>query len=460
VHRYLLLAALLSLSACKKENPDYCDQSPTPSDCPAPDSPPGCTADEQCPGQVCDVPSRTCVQCTASSAAACTDATPVCDGDDHTCRPCTAHSECASNACLPDGSCAAEDQVAYVTTNGASTDCTHAAPCAQVADALATQRPYVKLTGTLTEAVTIDSQDVTLLADPGAKLTPMAQGSLLTLTGTSNVSVYDLDIDGAHATGTNPVVYILAGATGTVAFTRVHVDNGGADGILSSASGGALTVTQSTVSANTGGGIAASGGALTVTQSTVSANTGGGIAASGGGLTVTQSTVSANTGGGISVTSGATVHITNNFIVRNGGTSSPIGGLYLGSGTGSGSELAFNTIVDNEATTGAANSGGVVCLNVGFAGANNIIARNFINNHATASNSNSFGDCTYDIAPSSTVEALKFVEPDMTPYNYHLGSGSTAIDHAATASAIAVDFDEDARPQGAQKDQGADEYTP
>jgi hypothetical protein len=425
---------------CSGDHAAHCDQSPTPSDCPAPDSPPGCTADEQCPGQVCDVPSRTCVQCTATSAAACTAATPVCDADDHTCRACTAHSECASNACLPDGTCAAEDQVAYVTTNGQSTDCTHTAPCASFADALATERPYVKLTGTFTEAVTIASQNVTVLAAPGAKLTPMTQGSLLTVSGTSNVSVYDLELDGANATGATPIVQIQPGATGTVSFTRAKINKGGGDGILSSASGATLAVIQSTVNDNTGLGISAAGGVLAVTQSTVSGNTGGGINVTASGTTTFQ--------------------ITTNFIVRNGSSSSPIGGLYLGSGTGSGSELAFNTIVDNEATTGAANSGGVVCLNVGFAGANNIIARNFINNNATASNSNSFGDCTYDVATTSTVEALKFVEPDMTPYDYHLTAGSSAIDQATTPSNVAIDVDGDVRPQGAQKDQGADEYTP
>ncbi|MDX2088268.1 MAG: hypothetical protein SFX73_10480, partial [Kofleriaceae bacterium] len=45
---------------------------------------------------------------------------------------------------------------------------------------------------------------------------------------------------------------------------------------------------------------------LTVTQSTIATNQGGGISSSGGALTVTQSTIATNQGGGISVSNGAT----------------------------------------------------------------------------------------------------------------------------------------------------------
>ena len=63
---------------------------------------------------------------------------------------------------------------------------------------------------------------------------------------------------------------------------------------------GTLTVANSTISGNTGGGIAnGNGGTLTVTNSTISGNTvvnyGGGIYNFAGTLTVTNSTIVRNT---------------------------------------------------------------------------------------------------------------------------------------------------------------------
>src|SRR5690606_30473114 len=114
------------------------------------------------------------------------------------------------------------------------------------------------------------------------------------------------------------------------------------------ASGGTLTVTQSTVSNNQASGISTSGGTLTVAESTVSTNQEAGIFASGGTLTVTQSTVSTNHAGGILVTGPeATFTITNNFIVRNGNsTTANVGGASLAQGASN--VFAFNTVVDNQ----------------------------------------------------------------------------------------------------------------
>ncbi|MDX2089942.1 MAG: hypothetical protein SFX73_18950, partial [Kofleriaceae bacterium] len=133
IHLLVSISVSLSLVSCKKENAGYCEQTPTPSDCPQPDMGSGCTSDDECPGQVCDIGAGACVQCTPANAAACTAATPVCDPDDRACRGCEAHSECPSDACLPDGTCALDTQVAYVAASGASTQCTQSSPCALLA---------------------------------------------------------------------------------------------------------------------------------------------------------------------------------------------------------------------------------------------------------------------------------------------------------------------------------------
>jgi hypothetical protein len=161
-----------------------------------------CTRNEDCsaPAAVCDVGgSRMCVQCLApDQTSACTGATPVC-GDDHVCRGCGAHAECAgSEVCLPTGSCGGDTNVAYVDPAGTdNASCTRATPCTLLSKALATNRPYVKLTGTTDEAVIIDNgRVITFLADPGAKLTRSnGAGAIVTVrdSGTS-LTVYDLTI--------------------------------------------------------------------------------------------------------------------------------------------------------------------------------------------------------------------------------------------------------------------------
>lgn len=436
--RFLTCSLMFVVAACNEKNSEYCQGHPQDTvNCP-PDAGSGCSTDDQCAGKVCDTSSGACVVCTPSKAAACTGTMPVCSTNDM-CEPCTMHSQCAtSNVCLPDGSCSDGTDVAYVD-GGAGSDsnaCTKDQPCKTVTKAASAGRTYVKVHGTVIDQVTLDNKNVTVLADPGAKLTPPSPGSLLTIQGTSNVRIFDLEVDGANATGATPAVYMLAGATGTLALTRAKVDNGGGDGILCSASGGTLMVTQSTVSGNTGGGISASGGTLTVTQSTVSGNT----------------------GGGISVTNGS-FDITNNFITRNGDpNNATVGGATLTFAASGTHRFEFNTVVDNNIKNTSLQAAGVTCDTSGFAAANNIISRNLVGSDASKTNSNTLGQCTYPTSViGPTITALKFASPDTTPYDYHLTTGSSAIDQGTTASTVAVDFDGDTRPQGAASDQGADE---
>jgi hypothetical protein len=458
----LLLVAAVGIGSCRC-NPKYCEGALDDNCDNLTDVAQRCTSNEQCeaPTAVCDVTgSMTCVQCTPDQASACSGTTPAC-GEDQMCRACRAHAECpGSDTCLPDGSCADPGQVAYVepAPNGSDNDqCTRTTPCTVIAKAVATGRAYVKLKGTTDEQVTLNNRNVTLLADPGAKLTSTSNGILLRIDGTSQVAIYDLEISGASGAGVGFGISIPAGATGTVTLTRVKVSGNQAGGI--SASGGRLTVSQSTISGNTGGGISASSGMLTVSQSTISGNTGGGISASSGMLTVSQSTISVNNEGGISVTgAGTTFDITNCFIFRNGNrTTANVGGVNLGA-LGGGSVFAFNTVIDNESRNTAAATGGVFCDIPEFIASNNIIARNFVDTVPNQSNSNTFGQCGHSTSKiASTVSGLNFVSPDVAPHDYHIQQGSSAIDQATTPSTLAVDIDGDPRPQGNARDQGADE---
>jgi Periplasmic copper-binding protein (NosD) len=383
----LLLLWLTTPTGCFLYRDDslYCADQPN-NTCVA--APLACTSNEQClaPTGVCDLDgSQSCVQCTPSQASACVGAAPVC-GSDHACRACSAHSDCASAACLPDGACGSDVNVAYVDPAGTGTACSKAAPCKSVDDALKTTRPYVKFSGVTDEAVTVAGKTVTFLADPGAKLTRGAGGAIITVsdTGTS-LNIYDLTISDApnNANGYGVLVPTGAGAP-SVSLTRVTLQN------------------------NPGGGISASGGALTVTQSTISGNTGGGISASGGALTVTQSTISGNTGGGISVAN-ASFDITNTFFFGNGGVGATVGGIAISTTQNAANRLEFNSFNRNAAqdTIGA----GIQCVAGTFTARNNVVYLN-----GTVSNLLQIaGSCSHaysDIGPTGTVTGTNNINVD------------------------------------------------
>ena len=194
----------------------------------------------------------------------------------------------------------------------------------------------MKLKGTIDEAVTINNQNVTVLADPGAKLTRTNPGVILKVDGTSTVEIVDLAIaDGLGGTGIG-----ISLPPGNMA-------------------------------------------SLTLLRSTVSNNAGGGLSASGGTLTVTQSTISGNTAGGVSI-SGSQFDLTNNFIVSNGGGASTLGGVEIDRIAMAGTHrFEFNTVTANLGP-GTINTG-VTCgsVLVPVVLTNNIVYNNIVSSGGT-----------------------------------------------------------------------------
>jgi predicted outer membrane repeat protein len=129
---------------------------------------------------------------------------------------------------------------------------------------------------------------------------------------------------------------------------------GDGGGILNEGTG-SLTLSISTVSGNTatgdGGGILNEGtGSLTLSNSTVSGNTGSGILNEGAGsLTLSNSTVSGNTGGGIY--SGGTLTLSNSTV--SGNTAVEGGGIYSG-----GTLTLSNSTVSGNTASGPNSEGG------------------------------------------------------------------------------------------------------
>ncbi len=464
----LFMMIVLLVAGCNwKKNPYYCPGAPD-NNC-TEDASPGshaCTNSAQClaPTAICDLQSSLCVECTTTQASACSGTLPVCGADDR-CRGCTSHAECPnSGACLPDGSCAIAGDVAYIAPSPAGTDnamCSKEAPCTTVAKALATGRRYLKLQGTMDEAVTIKDQAVILLAEPGAMLTRTSNGNILVIDGTSDVQISDLAINGASGSGAG--ISLPSGGNQSLTLRRVTMSGNNGTGGAITVSGGALSIYQSTISSNsgTGGAITTSGGMVNVYQSTISSNNGmnGAIIASGGTVNIYQSTINSNSGGGVSL-SATSFDLENNIIAKNGSVVTAYGGVLINQ-LGSGAHtLEFNTIAQNGANTGF--TAGVTCQLVvqPVSFGSNIV---YGNTGMQVSGTN----CAWtysDIGPD-TVSGTGNLNSDplfvnAAQGNFHLTGSSPVIDQADPNATLAVDIDGNPRPQGGRRDIGADEYTP
>jgi hypothetical protein len=424
--RALLLAAfslLASISAAC--NPRYCAGNPD-NDCRKSwdAGPKLCTGNGDCaaPTGVCDLDATMmCVQCTPSEPGACSGATPACVSNQ--CQKCTMHAQCAaSNVCLPDGSCADEQQTAYVASGGSGTTCTKASPCGTLDDGVKAGRPYVKIaagTVTDTKTTTIDGRAVTILADPGAQVSRANAGVILQVQNDgTDVKVFDLEITGGIGAA-NPAISIPSGGAPKLALIRVKVDG----------------------------------------------NQGTGILASAGTLTLSRSIVSTNTGGGISI-SGAEFNITNTMIVMNGGATSAFGGLKIDGITVAGTRiLDFNTITANigPMTVNTGITCGTVLVPLMFSSDivyANIVSGGGVQMGGSANCSATYSDVGPDTVPGSGNINLDpmFVSPLQS--NFHLKTTSPAKDVADPAATLADDIDGDTRPQGSRRDMGADEIKP
>jgi hypothetical protein len=426
--------AVLASAGCdrllgKEPNPGYCGSATCPPDAG------GCGSNADCtsPGAgVCDaMATKQCVQCTATDHAACTGDAPFC-GADNACRACAAHEECDSDACsFATGACAAETDVAYVSsTGGDNSTCDKSAPCASIAATLMTGRHYIKIHGTIDGAVVVDKgRTVTLLADPGAMLTRGGGGDVLTVkdTGTS-LTIYDLTITGAQ---TSSVGISLAGVA-------------------------ALSLIRVTISNNAGGGIA-SAGSLTIDHSTITGNGSGGpgISITGGSLSLAQSLISANHSGGVDVTGTmAKFAIVSNKFVSNGAgdpMGSVIGAVSIRANFAGTNLLEFNTFYKNLSTDSVGSA--ISCIPSTFTARANIM---FGNGTATNLDPTS-GTCMhiYSIAKPGAVPAGTgnqggdplFV--DIPGGNFHLQTGSPAIGAANALAPLtglsARDFDDHPR---------------
>src|ERR1700733_10286633 len=101
--------------------------------------------------------------------------------------------------------------------------CTLELPCGTLDAGVKMNRPYVKIeSGTVSDnkGTTIDGKAVTILADPGAKLTRAVPGVILQVQNDgADVKIYDLEF--ADGTGmNNPAISVPSGGAPKLALTR------------------------------------------------------------------------------------------------------------------------------------------------------------------------------------------------------------------------------------------------
>ncbi len=376
----------------------------------------GCKAEPtKCVGAmpVCDTVMDKCVECTATSHDLCVGMAPVC-GADESCRGCTQHSECASEVCLPDGSCAVNTDVAYVKgATGSGSACTQVAPCLTLTAAITAAKPLVKVKGATTEpaGIVLSGKTLRVFADAGASVSRNSAGAVIELATATTLELNELAIvDGLGANGV---------------------------GVLLSASG--------------------ANNQLTMNHATVRGCAGVGVKADGGVVTLTGTIITGNKGGGLSVVNGS-FKLTNNIIAANGDAdASSVGGVSLTS-TANDNVFEQNTIVYNRSVIG--NPGASCFAIASFHGRRNIITSNKLGITFPAGQSVGCADIESYTAAGAAANDLQFAAVPPSVPNFHLTAASPATvrDVSGVTACSGPDIDGDMRPQVGLCDFGADEY--
>lgn len=464
----LVIAALLLLlpsSACTKNNKAFCCTSESdcasvgvtdgvrnceaafacvnhtctvPLDAPTPQ----CTTDNDCSGATphCG-PDMTCVECVNNDQ--CPMTAPVCTSNDHRCHTCMADAECSSEVCeLSTGMCVAEPAVVYASPSGSAT-----ATCAQN-DPCSIQRAFIVTDATRnTVHLAAGTYNANVVV---ANKTVNVRGTGATISATTGPTV--TVSDRARLTMVGAII-VNAATTGKADAIDCESTNGVDTPILSLDSVQAESI-HTAVDLNQC--------SATISRSKLHA-TGSSPTLAGAGSASASIDRTSILGGGyvVASTSGAVLHIANSIV------GNPASGNDAFFGLGGAIDTSFSTIVNAVITCG---SGAAVCSG---ASPNGVCIDNSIIANLKAgppADTISGAACLVSwsvVYPQTTALNGGNNKPGMNPMladpansDYHLHTGSPAIDAADPSAADAIDFDGIARPQGGRNDMGAFELKP
>jgi len=359
-----------------------------------------------------------------------------------------------------------KDNVIYVAQGGGGTTCTQASKCDTLAEGVLqlgmpnAMRKWILIEASVTPfdagTVTIDDK-VAIIKGAGATVRSNANSiPALIVSGTSNVTIIGLKLSAPQ------------GAT---------TPDDGSDAIRCTDAGSdvpTLVLRNVLLQSSEGQGLHAPTACnITIAGSTISSNAGGGITTNGGTITLTGSTISSNAGGGVSLTS-SNFTIVNNFIVGNGNVSGTSRGVRIATIGGGATPVifAFNTLVDN-LNNSSPRTFSCTDVDKDVQLSSNLIWGLVMEDEVTTAASEP--QCTHsnaligpqpyaggtnnvDIVLLGVTKASLF-QSIVDPVNYHLKSGSAAINRGGSATlAQDRDFDGDDRPRGGMSDIGADEF--
>jgi len=446
----LLIVSIAALASCKEVNPAFCEDpvnagtvacsSTTVGGGPCKNSN-DCTSVPNFP--VCDTTAspHTCVQCTANDHSLCTGTTPLCMND--SCVACVNDKDCGTGTdslCLPNGACALLSDIAYVDGTGGvdGAPCTMSQPCTRI-DVAAGMKPVVKVSGTVQNRCSLNGKTTTILGQSGAKLIPTGGGTndgpALEIKGASHIDVYDLEIDQATGGISKDGSGVLVADTAEALMTRVKLFNNSADGAH------------------------ITGGHFTCTLCTIAQNANLGVDVPGGSLTIDQSTLRDNLGGGISVGISVNFQIVGNVIFNNGQANTVTGGISIQVDGSSVNRLDFNSLSHNTAIS-------TVGQNIRCDSGILFTARNNIVWDTGSSLPEVSGGCTYAYSDIGALPVQTGINMTTNPLfkdgsagDLHLMSTSPVrrmADPAADLSGLAA-RDIDGDPRVSRADLGADQ---